>query len=104
MAAGRGEKQPAYRILPHNLEAEQGLLGALMIDKSALEKVSDFLRLFHFYVPVYQRLYEAILKLAERDQMAGPVTLKNYFERDGDLTQVGGTEYPTDLAGGSLPP
>jgi replicative DNA helicase len=70
-AAGQDE-EPAYRILPHNLEAEQGLLGALMVDNSALEGVSDFLRPCHFYVPVHQRLYEAIVKLAERCQMAGP--------------------------------
>jgi replicative DNA helicase len=47
---------------------------------------------------VHQRLYEAILKLAERSQIAGPVTLKNYFEKDDDLTHVGGGEYFTDLA------
>ena len=91
------QEEPAYRILPQNLEAEQGLLGALMLDNSALEKVSDFLRPFHFFIPVHQRLYEAILKLAERGQIAGPVTLKNYFEKDDDLTHVGGTEYLADL-------
>jgi replicative DNA helicase len=101
-AAGRDEKQPAYRILPYNLEAEQGLLGILMVDNSALERVSDFLRPYHFFAPVHQRLYEAILKLAERGQMAGPVTLKNYFERDGDLTQVGGAEYLAALAAGVI--
>jgi hypothetical protein len=72
--AGQDEES-AYHILPHNLEAEQGLLGALMLDNRALERVSDVLRPSHFYVPVHQRLYEAIVKLAERGQMAGPVTL-----------------------------
>ena len=91
------QEEPAYRILPQNLEAEQGLLGALMLDNSALEKVSDFLCLFHFFIPVHQRLYEAILKLAERGQVAGPVTLRNYFEKDDDHTHVGGTEYLADL-------
>jgi replicative DNA helicase len=92
------QEEPVYRIiLPQNLEAEQGLLGALMLDNSALEKVSDFLRPFHFFIPVHQRLYEAILKPAERGQIAGPVTLKNYFEKDDDLTHVCGTEYLADL-------
>jgi replicative DNA helicase len=91
------DEEPAYRILPQNLEAEQGLLGALMLDNSALERVSDFLRPFYFYVPVHQRLYEAILKLVERGQLAGPVTLKNYFEKDEKLKHVGGTEYLADL-------
>jgi replicative DNA helicase len=92
------DEEPAYRILPQNLEAEQGLLGALMLDNRALEKVSDFLRPFHFRIPVHQRLYEAILKLVERGQLAGPVTLKNYFEKGGDLAHVGGAEYLADLA------
>ena len=95
--AGQDE-EPAYRVLPHNPEAEQGLLGALLIDNSALERVSDFLRPFHFHIPVHQRLYEAILKLVERGQLAGPVTLKNYFEKDGDLAHVGGAAYLADLA------
>jgi replicative DNA helicase len=96
-AAGWEEKG-AYRILPHNLEAEQGLLSALMFDNSTLERVSDFLRPFQFYVPVHQRLYEAILKLVERGQIAGPVILKNCFERGGDLAHVGGAEYLAELA------
>jgi replicative DNA helicase len=100
--AGQDEEQPPYRILPHNLEAEQGLLGVLMVDNSTLEQVSEFLRPFHFHIPVHQRLYEAILKLAERGQMAGPVTLKNYFEKDGDLEHVGGAAYLADLAAGVI--
>ena len=92
------DEEPAYRLLPQNLEAEQGLLGALMIDNRALEKVSDFLQPYHFFAPVHQRLYAAILKLVERGQTAGPVTLKNYFEKDGDLQHVGGAEYLSDLA------
>jgi DnaB-like helicase N terminal domain len=57
--AGQDEEQPPYRILPHNLEAEQGLLGVLMVDNSTLEQVSEFLRPFHFHIPVHQRLYPA---------------------------------------------
>jgi replicative DNA helicase len=96
--AGCDEEQPAYRILPHNAEAEQGLLGALMLDNRALERISDFLRPYHVHIPVHQQLYEANLKLVERGQMAGPVTLKNYFEKDGDLGHVGDTEYLAELA------
>jgi replicative DNA helicase len=95
--AARNEEL-AYRPLPHYLEAEHGLLGALMLDNSALERVSDFLRPFHFHIPVHQRLYQAILTLVERGQLAGPITLKNYFEKDGDLEHVGGTGYLADLA------
>lgn len=89
---------PAYRILPHNTEAEQGLLGALLIDNRALEKIGDFLRAVHFFVPAHQRIFETVQKLVDRGQTASPVTLKNYFEQDEDLKDVGGAEYLADLA------
>jgi replicative DNA helicase len=68
-----------------------------MLDNRALERVTDFLHPFHFSIRVHQQLYEGILKLVERGQMAGPVTLKNYSQKDG-LQYVGGTEYLADLS------
>ncbi len=97
--AGQQDDEGArYRILPHNLEAEQGLIGALLVDNRALEKVGDFLRSEHFFMPAHQRIYDAILKLIDRGQTASPVTLKGYFEQDSDLSHVGGAEYLADLA------
>lgn len=87
-----------YRTLPHNLEAEQGLLGALLIDNRGLEKVTDFLKPPHFFVPAHQRIFTSIMTLVDRGQNASPVTLKNYFEKDEDLKDVGGAEYLADLA------
>ena len=92
------ENSPHYRTLPHNTEAEQGLLGALLVNNRALEKVGDFLRPEHFFAPAHQRIFEAIAKLADRGQTASPVTLKSYFEKDEDLAHVGGSEYLADLA------
>ena len=63
-----GANDRGYRMLPHNLEAEQGLLGALLVDNRALEKVSDFLKPKHFYAPAHQRVYDAISKMTERGQ------------------------------------
>lgn len=93
---------PNYRILPHNLEAEQGFLGALLIDNRGLEKTGDFLKAAHFFMPAHQRIYETILTLTERGQTASPVTLKNYFEQDEDLKEVGGAAYLADLAASVL--
>ncbi len=87
-----------YRQLPHNVEAEQGLLGALLVDNRALEKVSEYLRPEHFYAPPHQRIFEAILRLNDRGQTASPVTLKTYFESDEGLAPVGGAQYLADLA------
>lgn len=86
-----------YRMLPHNLEAEQGLLGSLLVDNRALERI-DFLRPEHFFAAAHQRIFEAIQKLNERGQTASPVTLKSYFEKDEDLTHIGGADYLVDLA------
>ncbi len=88
-----------YRVLPHNLEAEQGLLGALLVDNRAMEKVSDFLKPEHFFHPAHQRIYTAVTQFIDRGQTASPVTLKGYFEKDADLKDVGGAAYLADLAG-----
>jgi replicative DNA helicase len=80
------------------MEAEQGLLGALLVDNRALEKVQEFLKPAHFYAPAHQRIYEAIFILIDRGQTASPVILKGYFEKDSDLAQVGGPAYLADLA------
>lgn len=95
---GQNKDGGNYRILPHNLEAEQGLLGALLIDNRGLEKISDFLKSEHFFVPAHQRIYTSIMTLIDRGQTASPVTLKNYFEKDEELKDVGGSEYLADLA------
>ncbi|WP_207459549.1 replicative DNA helicase [Azospirillum sp. SYSU D00513] len=89
---------PDYRTPPHNEEAEQALLGAILVNNKAYERVSEFLRPEHFYDPVHQRIYGAILKLVERGQIANPVTLKNYFENDTDLVADGGAAYLAELA------
>lgn len=87
-----------YRMAPQNLEAEQGLLGAILVDNRALERV-DFLKPEHFYAPAHQRIFKAIQTLTNRGQTASPVTLKAYFEKDQDLESVGGAVYLADLAG-----
>lgn len=87
-----------FRTIPHNEEVEQALLGALLVNNKALEKVSEFLRAEHFYNPVHGRIYTAISTFVERGQDASPITLKSYFEKDQDLSHVGGGQYLADLA------
>lgn len=91
-----------YRVLPHNIEAEQGLLGALLIDNRGIEKIGDLIRAEHFFMPAHSRIFEAIITFNERGQTASPVTLKGYFEQDKDLTDVGGASYLADLAAGVI--
>jgi replicative DNA helicase len=87
------------RQMPHNAEAEQGLLGALLVDNRAFEKVSDFLKGEHFYAPVHGRIFEIIARLIERGQIASPISLKAAFDDDEDLVHLGGAAYLSDLVG-----
>ncbi len=98
VSAGDELDNPHYRVLPHNMEAEQGLLGAILVDNRAYEKIADLLRPEHFFVPVHQRIFEAITQFIDRGQSASPVTLKSYFEKDEDLIDLGGGAYLADLA------
>ncbi len=97
-AAQTSLEAQGFRILPHNLEAEQALLGALLVDNRVLENVGDLVRPEQFFAPVHQRIYDAIIKLVDRGQNADPITLKPYFEKDAELEERGGAQYLQDLA------
>jgi replicative DNA helicase len=86
------------RIPPNNTEAEQALLGAIFRNNLAHSRVSDFLEPEHFANAVHGRIYAAVGKLIERGQIANPVTLKNLFDQDGALAEIGGAQYLTRLA------
>lgn len=93
---------PRARELPHNFEAEQALLGAILINNDAYSRVSDFLKVEHFFDPVNGRIFEAAAKLIERHQVANPVTLKNAFEGDPALADAGGAKYLARLAAAAI--
>ena len=76
--------------LPHNVEAEAALLGALMIDNRIAEDVQLKLRADHFYEAVHGRIYDAILLLLDRNMVANPVTLKPMFDSDEAIASLGG--------------
>ena len=101
--AASGEAQaPAFRTLPHNIEAEKALLGAIFVNNRAYERVSDFLTLAHFALNQHGRIFEACGRLIERGQIADPVTLKALFEQDQGLADVGGPAYLAELAGAAV--
>ena len=87
--------------LPHNVEAEAALLGALMIDNRIAEDFQQRLRPDHFFEPVHGRIYEAILRLIDRNSIANPVTLKPLFEADETMRELGGPSYLAQLTGNS---
>ncbi|HSR70875.1 MAG TPA: replicative DNA helicase [Kiloniellales bacterium] len=89
----RPEGDGGYRTPPANVEAEQALLGAILANNHAYEKVTDFLRAEHFADEAHGRIYAACGTLIERGQIANAVTLKNLFEQDQSLADVGGAQY-----------
>jgi len=94
--------QPDPLPIPHNIEAEQGLLGALFIDNRVFDRIAEQLHADHFYVPVHARIYYAIATTIARGQNASPVTLKQFFESDPDLETLGGPIYLADLAANAI--
>jgi replicative DNA helicase len=87
----------AARLPPQNIEAEQSVLGSLLIDPDALIKVSSFLRPEDFYRETHGLIYKAIVDLHERRQPADFVTLCDELERRGQMEHVGGAGYLTSL-------
>ena len=85
-------------VAPINTEAEQALLGAVLVNNAAHSRVSEFLLAEHFGNAVHGRIYEAIGRLIERGQVANPVTLKNLFDQDATLAEIGGAQYLARLA------
>ncbi|MDP6927150.1 MAG: DnaB-like helicase C-terminal domain-containing protein, partial [Rhodospirillales bacterium] len=90
---------PSFRSPPHNFEAEKALLGAIFANNNAYDRVSGYLRPEQFADPVHGRIYDATSKLIERGQIADPITLRTFFERDGSIADVGGTRYLAEIAG-----
>jgi len=87
-------QERSYRTPPHNLEAEQALLGAILINNDAFDRVSDFLRSEHFVEEIHRRIFEVAGSLIRAGKLATPVTLKTFLgEHD-----LGGVTVPQYLA------
>jgi replicative DNA helicase len=96
--ADQGET-PVTPSLPQNIEAEAALLGAMMIDNRLVEDVGLKLKSHHFFEPLHGRIYDAILKLSDKNMVANPVTLRPMFEGDEAMKEVGGAAYLAQLTG-----
>ena len=82
---------------PSNLEAEQALIGSVLVNNDVIDEVSSFIKPTIFYDPAHVKIYEVIENLNNKGMIANPITLKNYFEKDNMLNEVGGTEYLVKL-------
>ena len=95
-------KAEEHRSPPNNLEAEQALLGALLVNNEAIHLVATFLEAPHFFLPVHGRIYDAAMHFVGRREIANPVTLRAYFENDEALNEAGGAQYLARLAGSAV--
>ena len=86
---------------PYNNEAEMGLLGAVLGNNRLYEKIADFLYPKHFANAINGNIFEAIMKLIDRGQIADPITIKAYLEQEEKLEHIGGTAYLAELAAAS---
>ena len=85
------EKQPS------NLEAEQALLGSILVNNDIIDEVSNIVEPAIFYDPAHVKIYDVIQNLNNKGMVANPITIKNFFEKDNMLEEVGGTEYLVKL-------
>lgn len=90
-----------FRLAPHNIEAEQELLGAILINNEAADRVSSFLSEEHFFDPLHARIYETCLRLIQSGKQATPVTLKTYFDSEDPVGEYTVPQYLGILATGA---
>ena len=82
---------------PSNLEAEQALIGSILVNNDIIDEISTLISSNVFYDPAHIKIYEVVESLNNKGMIANPITLKNFFEKDNMLNEVGGTEYLVKL-------
>ncbi len=99
-SALRKVEEPAqlYRTAPHNIEAEQALLGAILVNNEAFYRVSDFLKPEHFFEPIHQKVYQLASELVRAGKVATPVTLKTFLDASIDIGGMTLGQYLARLA------
>ena len=90
--------EPTFRTAPHNIEAEQALLGAILVNNEAYYRISDFLEPKHFFEPIHQRIFELAGGLIRASKIATPVTLKTFLPGDTDIAGLSVNQYLARLA------
>ena len=90
-------KKQLLKLPPHNLEAEQSVLGSILIDKDAITKIADTLVAEDFYQPSHEKIYEAMIELFERRQPLDVLSVSNRLKERGILKEIGSSSYLAEL-------
>ncbi|MCU9839493.1 MULTISPECIES: replicative DNA helicase [Ruegeria] len=88
--------------MPHSVEAEQQLLGAILTNNDLYDRVANIIGSEHFYDPVHARIWEVAAARIAKNALASPVTLKSFMAEDAGLAELGGAAYLVNLAGASI--
>ena len=83
--------------LPSNIEAEQALIGSILVNNDIIDKISSIVSANKFFDPAHRKIFEVIENLNNKGMIANPITLKNYFENNSGLEEVGGIDYLVKL-------
>ncbi|MBR2574907.1 MAG: replicative DNA helicase [Loktanella sp.] len=89
-------------LMPHSIEAEQQLLGAILTNNDIFDRVAAIIGPKHFYDPVHARIFETAATRISKNALASPVTLKTFLEDDEGLKELGGPAYLARLAGAAI--
>ena len=77
-----------FKELPNNIEAEQSVIGSILVTNEIFDEISTIISNINFYDPMHQKIYSAIENLIYKGMLANPITLKNYFENEKDDLDV----------------
>ena len=77
-----------FKELPNNIEAEQAVIGSILVSNDIFDEISTIISSINFYDPMHQKIFEAIESLVYKGMLANPITLKNYFEDEKDDLNV----------------
>ncbi|TCP63219.1 replicative DNA helicase [Rhodovulum bhavnagarense] len=97
-----GGDDESGQTMPHSIEAEQQLLGAILTNNDIFDRIASIIQSHHFYEPVHQRIYEIAAARIQRNALASPVTLKAFLKDDEGLRELGGPAYLARLAGAAI--
>ncbi|MWD28848.1 replicative DNA helicase [Aquicoccus sp. SCR17] len=100
--AAAGTEVQSPDTMPHSIEAEQQLLGAILTNNDVYDRIASIIGAHHFYEPVHQRIYEIAAARIAKNNLASPVTLKAFMEDDEGLKELGGPAYLARLAGAAV--
>ncbi len=102
MADGNDNNLSDLDFNPHNIDAEQGLLGTLLVNNDVFDTIYSIIQAEHFFDPVHAKIFEVISQKVQKNALASPVTIKPFFEGDEALKELGGASYLVRLASAAI--